>query len=539
MLVSNMDSFGYWYKAFSFDVFGKLKQLNMISNNSLNQHKLMSLRHFIKYLLVSLIVYWVINFKFTPNTLSPIHQDDYLMLGAGYENFRWMVERPISTMLVNTMGQMGSTFSFILINLLTAVIPALVLYFVAQLLRIKFGWLTAIAFSVMVFSHPAAFEHGKYLGLITNLSSHFFGSLALIGLLYARRNPRLTNSAFAVITYGLSVFAKEDFLLPPLLLLIYFGAGLYYWSENREVNAVDDSKLKKKWFFRIALWFVVLAAASIFFGLLVRNPFVAGAVGKVGGDAHYAVSFSPSVLVSAFLKLTIEYSRWQTFAGIFSGIVLVVLWKDRRRELFLLALIIFSLIVPYALISNHVFLYRVFAWLPWFSALAVVGIPFFWRCEIGGLAVRRVAKVFASALFIASFLIGYLDSSSRLMVASWYELVQRSNKQMVDSIISYRTLLAKEDVVGVVGIEGLSPWSNNDGSYLRKKLGFENRWIVFVDKSTIFFTIRDLAAPAYLSISSSRQICDHPDLLLMKFDSSGLGIPIRAGELCNSREVLK
>lgn len=495
--------------------------------------------NFLRYFLVAAATYWLINFVLTPNSLSPLHQDDYLLLGTGYENLRWWVERPVSTNLVYIMGEMGLTFSFALVNLLTVAIPALVLYFVSQLLRIRLGWLSAIAFGVMVFSHPSAFEHGKYLGLITNLTSHFFGCLALIGLLYARQKPTLANNTLAVITYGLSVFAKEDFLLPPLLLLAYFAAELYFPSMSSVSKATGDKTLEKKWCLKITLWFIALAGASILFSLLVRNPFLAGAVGQVGKAAPYAVSFNPRVLTAAFLKLTVEYSPWHTVAGVLAAIVLGVFWKERRRELLLLAIIIFSLIFPYALISNHNLPYRVFAWLPWLSALVVVGAPLLWRGEIAEFSGRRTAKTIAFVLFLVPFLIGYLDRTPRLMVASWYESGQRLNKQMLDSLVANKALLNNEEVVGIVGVEGLSPWSNTDGAYLQKKLGFKNRWVVFVDKSTMFFTINESAAPAYVLVISSQRLCEKPRLLVMKFDSSGVGTPLRAGELCTARGPTK
>lgn len=494
---------------------------------------------FLRYFLVTTATYWLINFVLTPNTLSPLHQDDYVVLGAGYENLRWLVERPVSTNLAYFMGEMGQVFSFYLVNLLSAAIPAMVLYFVSQLFRVRLGWLSAAAFSIMVFSHLAAFEHGKYLGLITNLTSHFLGCLALIGLMHARQKPTLTSNVLAVIAYGLSVFAKEDFLLPPLLLLVYFGADLYYQGADSTPKAKVDKAREKKWWLKITLWFIALAGASILFSLLVRNPFLAGVVGQVGNAAHYAVSFHPSVLIAAFLKLTFEYSRWQTIAGGLTAIVLGVFWRERRRELLLLAAIVFCLILPYALIPNHIFPYRVFAWLPWLSALVVMGVPLLWRGEIAVFSGRKTAKAFAFALFLVPFLIGYLDRTPRLMVAGWYESAQRSNKQILDSLVANKALLGNEEVVGIVGVESLSPWSNTDGSYLRKKLGFGNRWVVFVDKSSMFYTINEHTAPAYLSVFSSQRLCEQPRLLVMKFDSSGVGTPLRAGDLCFTRGVTK
>ena len=43
------------------------------------------------------LAYVLVNFVMTKNSLSPIHQDDYLALGYGYEDMRWWISRPVST----------------------------------------------------------------------------------------------------------------------------------------------------------------------------------------------------------------------------------------------------------------------------------------------------------------------------------------------------------------------------------------------------------------------------------------------------------
>ena len=222
--------------------------------------------------------------------------------------------------------------------------------------------------------------------------------------------------------------------------------------------------------------------------------------------------------------------------GFSVAFALGVFWKERRRELLLLAVIVFCLILPYALISNRVLPYRVFAWLPWLSALVVIAAGLLWRGEMTVFSSRKTAKGFGFILFLVPFLIGYLDRLPRLMVAEWYESAQKTNKQMLDSILANKAMLKKEEVVGVVGVEGLSPWSNNDGAYLQNKLGFGNHWVVFVDRSTMFFTIKESVPPAYLSVISTQRLCEQPSLLVMKFDSSGVGAPVRASKLCTRAE---
>lgn len=506
-----------------------------LENNASQERRIFFL-DFLQYFLITSLIYWLINFVLTPNTLSPLHEDDYALLGTGYENFSLLKERPISTNIAYLMGEMGPTFSFSILNLLTIVVPGMVLYFFSQLLKTRLSWLLIVAFSVMVFSHHAAFEHGKYLGLITNLSSHFFGCFTLISLLHARQKQTLWSSVLPLITYGLSIFAKEDFLLPPLLLLIYFGADLYFPRKNTAIETVDISPIEKKWWLNISLCFAALVAVSILFNFLTKNFFLRGIIDPTENITAYAVSFSPTILIPSFLKLTFEYLFWQTFVGLLTIIALSVFWKERRREMLLLTVILFSLILPYALIPNNAPSYRIFAWLPWLSAPVVIAATLLWYGKIGKFFNRKTAKVFALLLFLIPFLIAYLDHKPRQYVAIWYQAGQHANKLMLDSLLANKTLLDKEKVVGILNMHNLSPWSNggsnNHGSYLQKKLGFKNRWIIFVDKNTIFFTIGGSPLSNYLSVVSSQKLCDQPELLIMKFDSSGVGTPLRAKELC-------
>lgn len=504
----------------------------MSEENKMRNKEAISRIDFLKYLIVASLTYWVFNFILIPNTLSPVHHDDYSVLGAGIESMRWFIERPISTNIAYFMGEMGATFAFGLLNFFTIAVPVMVLYFCTRLLEIKIGWVLATAFSVMTFSHLAAFEHGKYLGLITNLTSHFFGCLALIALVHARGKPSSLAGSLAVIAYGLSVFSKEDFLLPPLLLIAYLGAEIFFPRKVLPKDATKDQGDERRWWRKMSLLFVGVAGASFLFSLLVRNPFVAGAFGNLGAAAPYAVNFSPLIIWESFVKLAVKYSSWQALMASTAFIALWLTWKPRRRELLLLAMMVFSLILPYALISNHTFPYRVFAWLPWMSALVVVAAAFFWRGEVCDQIARKVALLFGAIFFSSTLVVAYLDRLPRLMVAGWYETVQRTNQRMIEALLANKPMLDQEAEVGIVGVEGLSPWSKSNGAYLQKKLGFVNRWVVFIENNSIFFATNKSVPEAYISVLSSQRLCENPELLVMKFDASGAAVPVRAAELC-------
>jgi hypothetical protein len=476
----------------------------------------------------AVIAYWMLDFVFTSNPLSPVHQDDYAVLGADLRDLRFWMERPVSTNLAYLMGQGGPAVAFGVLNLLTAVVPALVLGFVFSLLQLRLTLPLAIAFGVAVFGHTAAYEHGKYLGLITNLTSHFFGTLSLVLLVSAWRRPRVGVAVAAVLSFALSVFAKEDFLLPPLLLLLFMGAEIW-WPRSGSAADAGTAPGRRRWWLAVSACFALAALASVAFSWLVKNPFL-GAGGSTA--APYAVNLTPASLLSSFQQLTLGYAYWQSIGGAAALLALFVFWRRRRREVLLLAAITFTLVLPYAVIPNRIIEYRVFAWLPWLVAplVAMVAVVLASRPPAG--IWRQALAMPALALFALPWLIAYEDQARREMVAGWYGSAQRMNENIIRTLVAQQAILNREPVVGIVGVQGLSPWSNTDGNYLQRKLGFANRWVVFVDKPGSFNAVRDADPSAYVRVSLRDKLCANQDMLLVHFTEDGTGSLVRSGPFC-------
>ncbi|WP_406851081.1 hypothetical protein ABEB33_02715 [Herbaspirillum huttiense] len=480
---------------------------------------------FILYLTVCACVYWIINFVMTPNMLSPLHQDDYLVLGAGSERLSWFLERPVSTNFAAVMGILGPNFSYGVVNVLTVAIPPLVLFFCAQLLRIRIHWLIAIPFSIFCYSHSSAFEHGKYLGLITNLMSHFFGCLVLIAMMYSWQKLSRRMDQVATICYGLSVFSKEDFLLPPLILLAYLAL------QFRLSNADRDHK---DWLKKMAVSLLSVATISVLFSVLIKNPFISGATGQIASDASYGVSFNPSVLLNSFQTLTVEYAYWYSLAALVSFVLLLLTATHRRLEVMVFAVMIVLLALPYTLLANHLFSYRVFAWLPWFAALLAAVIAIHLQ---GKSLIKPVWLAWPIALLATAIppWINYLDEVPRLSIAAWYMEATTANRNMLNAIEEHRDLLQRSPAAGIIGLTGLSPWSNNSGSFLKQKLGFQNEWIVFVDQPSMFYRIpleEDLSS---IKVTLTSKICDYPHLPVFKFDQQGHATMLNSDQLCAAK----
>lgn len=490
----------------------------------------------LSYFLVVVLIHLLVNFVFLNNTLSPLHQDDYFMLGAGFGDFKFPVERPVSTNLVFFMGGMGQNFSFFLVNFLTISIPILVLYFVSSLLNARIGLVGVLVFSAMTFFHLSTFEHSKFLGLITNLASHFFGCLTLVLLLHARQKLSWVLVLVSSFFYALSVFSKEDFVLPPLLFITYFILKLYLpVFEGRAKNAmnIDDAR---KWVAIVALFFTSIALLSILYSVLFSNPFVAGAVGDLSGNSPYAVVIDSKVLFASLIKLTFEYALVPTGAFIAALIFVGVFSKTRRLESVFIFLFVFSLILPYALIPNRILPYRTFGWLSWFSAMFVVFLTLLWGGEFRRWIKDKFARFLAVFLVLLCALLTYMNRGTVLNVANWYALNQDMNLHMLNTIQYHKDILDNERLVGVVGVSGLSPWSNNSGAFLKNKLGFSNRWVVFVDGSSIYYRVADFQEDSYINIVSADEICNLQQKLLIEFDASGKGILRYTSDLCRLQD---
>lgn len=66
--------------------------------------------------------YVLINLWLAPGGFVPVHQDDYHVLGAGFDRMRLMVERPVSSNLAYAMGGLGAGVAFAVQNTMTVLV---------------------------------------------------------------------------------------------------------------------------------------------------------------------------------------------------------------------------------------------------------------------------------------------------------------------------------------------------------------------------------------------------------------------------------
>lgn len=475
--------------------------------------------------LTCLVVGWVL----TPSAVFPMHHDDYAVLGASLRDMLSLVERPVSTCIAYVMGYFGPGFSYALLNLLMALVPGLVLSFVLRLLEVRGTVLAGAVFGIFVFGHASAIEHGRYLGLITNLTSHAFGVCAMLLLLSGWRRQARLPLAGATLAYALSAFAKEDFLLPPLLLIVYLV------SEDRiraKAGIVAEARQLPSWW-TLPLAFAGLAIGSVAYNVAVRSPFLAG-VGKAAASADpYALTLAPGALWHNFIRLTWESAHWQCLVWAVGTLLLVVLWPGRWRAWVLLVAITVAVILPYVPLGNNSPEYRAFAWLPWLCAPAIVAASLGWfeRAWIPGRVV--IGKLLAPATIAAALVVSDMDSAGRQNVAGWYASTQARNALMVQFIAAHKPAFDHDGIAGVAGVDGLSPWSKTSGRYLQRKFGLMNEWVVFVDEPNQFFPLGPGLPGSKIQVALTVTACDAPNMLVARFDAAGKGSLVRGRQICD------
>ncbi len=470
--------------------------------------------------------YIFINFVWTENHFFPVHQDDWVFLGRGIDDLTWRIERPVMMNIAYLTAAAGELPLFLSVSFLTLAFPALTILFFSRLFHVRFTWWMLATFFFVAFYHPGSFEYGKYLAGVGEWSL-LFGMVGLILLLEAYRSRNVAMAALAWLFYTLSAFSKEDFLLPSLILAFFGMFGLIRRDPNEQGYIEPQFNPLMAW--SLALSFVAAGASAIFSATL--NSRFAGVVQSESGGPYDVLLNVPSLL-STFVMLTWGYIPVESAATVAAVVICWVLLPRKRIEVLIAAAITLSLIAPIMLIPQNLHSYRAFGWLPWFAAIITVAL----YAMTARLELRLRGGVFAVASIAAVLVVGvYLSNwQERTNIASWYLNTQQMMRQMLASLEDNRDLISSEPVVGVAGLDGLSPWHNNSGAFLRMKLGYPNNWIVFADAGDPYYQpgSTEVSGPAITSIAPIAELCKNPGLLVLEFDETGRGVPRRASQIC-------
>lgn len=434
--------------------------------------------------------------------LHPLHHDDYTNLGRPLEAIWPRPARPASTLAIALLATAGARAYYVALNFLTLVYPALVILFLARLFGRNPSPFAMGVSAALLFSFPPSLDWAKYTGLMTNLLSGIFGVLALLcihrGMTGERRNSVL---ALGVVFYAVSIFCKEDFVLPVFMLIGFYLTG-------------RDTRLRR----RAAL--ALGGAAACLLLLFCYNSGIANSFTKLATSGPYQTRLAPIELVSTFFRyLTLtRYLVAVSIILVVTAVATAVTSRESRRPILLALLMTGSLIAPYSVLPNHIAPYYPYGWLAWMAG--VIGI-----CLTILAARSSRAPLYASYAILAVVAV-WQTQSERVMIVHWYAQESNRNERITRTLVANRAALAHFELVGVVGIAGLSPWAHSSGDYLRTRLHLDNRWIVFVPGNDMFYSLDETgpgSSDESVQVRSLTEIARWPELPLLVFDETGSG----------------
>lgn len=461
---------------------------------------------------------------------TPTFRIDYLattITRANDDLSVWLLHaRPVSGLFVYFQGKLASLFfsgqSKYIIYPLQHV--ALIIYFLAiskvieSIYKTKLKTVTFIVSWLLFMTSPGVIQNIYKLETIVGTLSMFFASLSLLFLVQWSEKRRTSTAILFVISYALSIFAKEDMALPPLALLAW-----YLWSDGNW-----KSQLKAHKWLLIAI-FSLLAFFVVFNELMIPNRSYMDPAKQV--NAPYFMTLNPLSLikVASFyiwdLGLEIKLLTLIYLAIFLAAITLRVKW----RETLFVALVISSMMAPYLIMPNHLFAYYGLKWLVWqvLASMILVQIIF---------SRRSVTVVLSVGLAVLAPEVRALYSHQDF---NWYQSNYFRNhftvsKNVFDTLSRERDTLNSYRQVAVLGIGpgGIdqSPWQGNGETafYLSGDLGLTPQWIVFVKSSDPSYRIENNVDPnanpeRRVVVKSISQLGAYPEIPRLAFDATGNG----------------
>lgn len=481
-------------------------------------------------LLALAAIYYFINFVLTTNGFFPVHADDLSSLGLGVADMGWWWKRPVSSNVIFLVVEQGRVFAYLMLNGLAVFTAWQVLRFAAGVFDTEFSLASVLAFGVLTFSHSAAFEHGKYFGLMTNLVSHVFGLWTLLLLWHGWHRHSERSWWLALLAYASSVFAKEDFILPPLCLIAFFWIGQF----GQELPV-------RQWRLRlyvISAAFIAVGVGSLLWGIFDRSPYVVGLLSPAGGERAYAVDLSFASLLKGYAKLLLGYAPVPTALAGMACLGLWILRPATHLRLALYLVLIATLILPYAMLPNNMPAYRVYAWLPWMVAVTVLAMQALVLRHRSANAFGHRARLGAIGMALALVLcVAWVNGTDRMRLASKYQASETINRNIAKALEENRARVSHAQVVGLHGLGVISLWCANDALYVNNKLGFSNRWLIFVDSESRCYSSRvpdkKKKRGINVSVAPAQRLCEFGALPVLDFAADGSAVLKRASDWCD------
>ncbi len=329
----------------------------------------------------------------------------------------------------------------------------------------------------------------------------------MLSLLKGYRENKNQFIILAAIFYAISLFTKEDFILPNILLIAY----LFLFEKKGDDINLSQRKIK---LFLFLIYSVIAIVALILFNKYIVHSVFTGM--SASPSAPYAVNLTlPSIFTvySGYLISNI-YAIILSIGGLLIFILSLFLPDSKIKiKLLLLILIILALVMPYSVLPNHTAYAYSYNWLPWESVLIVFGLFFLtakWQ--------KKSSYLFVGVMNILLMLISYPHRSYTNIK---YEEAAQRNKNMVSSLIYFKKQLNQESSIGIVNATNFAAWLIGNGDYFRNNLELTPKWIVFVDNYST--DTHQLDLNKYINIVNTKKICDFSSMKYLFFSPNGNG----------------
>jgi len=366
---------------------------------------------------------------------------------------------------------------------------ALLVYFfsiskvIESIFKTRIHVLTFLAAWVLFITNPGLIGDVYKLETIVGTVSMFFGGLALVVLSRWERNRTQSGAIVFVLLYAFSIFAKEDFILPPLFLL-----GWYLFKDGEWKQQVIDHK-----------WLLSSVALLLVF-FVVFNKFIIPGRSFIEpvdkAKSPYFMTLNPISMAKVAYYYFAEEGRHIRVLSLFYAIAtLIALALGKKwKETLLIALIVSGLMAPYLIMPNHKFSYYAIKWWTWQAIASLLLVQMIFN--------KRKREAIVTALISVIVLAPALINLSRYRGTTWNQSAYFSDR-FAQSENVQRTLLVNRNAVNAekrVAVVGIgpgeieqSPWQGNGetGHFLRGDLDLDPKWIVFVKSADASYVVTD------------------------------------------------
>jgi hypothetical protein len=353
---------------------------------------------------------------------------------------------------------------------------ALLVYFLSiskvieSIFKIRVHTLTFLAAWILFITSPGLTGDVYKLETIVGTVSMFFGGLALIVLSRWECNRTQFGATIFVLLYAFSIFAKEDFILPPLFLL-----GWYLVRDGEWRRQIADHK-----------WLLSSVVLLLVFFVIFNKFIIPGRSFMEPVDeakSPYFMTLNPISMAKVAYYYFAEEGRHIRVLSLFYAITTLVALALRKKwkETLLIALMVSGLMAPYLIMPNHKFSYYAVKWWAWQAIASLI----------------LIQMIFPKREAIVTALIGVIVLAPALINLSWHRGTAwnqgayfrdqfAKSKNVQRTLVNNRSRLNQYKRVAVVGIGTgqieHAAWQGNGETsfYLREDLELTPHWVLFV-----------------------------------------------------------